>query len=293
MMASTEDKTVSTPGDIQTASSTPVTRIRPSRGWVSLRLRDLWDYRELLYFLCWRTIKVRYRHTILGASWAIVQPLFAMLLFSLVFGRWVRVPSDGVPYPLFVYCGLLPWQLFSQCLVESATSLVNNEHLLTKVFFPRLAIPLSTVLISLLDFACAGLVLVGLLLYYGIPVTPRVLSLPFIMALGLAVALGVGLWLSALNVRYRDVRYLIPLLTQLWFFATPIAYPSSLVPDRWHIFLWLNPLAGVVDGFRWALLGTNQGIWMVVVVSALMAVMLLASGAAYFRRTERTLADLL
>jgi lipopolysaccharide transport system permease protein len=271
----------------------PTIRIRPSRGFVPLRLHEAWEYRELLYFLCWRTIKVRYKQTILGGAWAILQPLVTMVVFSVIFGRLVGVPSDGIPYPIFAYCGLLPWQLFAQSLTESGNSLVNNEHLITKVYFPRLVIPASTVLVSLLDFAVAGTVLAGMMVYYRIAPGVGVWALPLLVLQAVCAALGIGLWLSALNVRYRDIRHVIPFLTQCWLFATPIAYPSSLVPRQWRVLLGLNPMTGVVEGFRWALLGTKADVGGLLALSTLITIGLLVSGVVYFRRMERTFADVL
>lgn len=275
------------------AAAVPWVRIRPSGGRVPLRLREVWEYRELVYFLCWRTIRVRYKQTVLGAAWAIIQPVFTMVVFSVVFGRLINVPSDGIPYPIFAYCGLLPWQLFAQALTESGNSMVNNERLITKVYFPRLVIPFSTVLVSLLDFAFAGMVLAGMMAYYRILPGAGLWLLPLLTIQAVAAALGMGLWLSALNVRYRDIRYVIPLLAQLWLFATPIAYPSSLVPEGWRVLLGLNPMTGVVEGFRWALLGTRAEVGSLLLLSALITAGLLMSGAIYFRRMERTFADLL
>jgi lipopolysaccharide transport system permease protein len=260
---------------------------------VPLRLHDLWEYRELLYFLAWRTIRVRYKHTLLGAGWAVAQPLFTLGVFTLVFSGLAGVPSDGIPYPLFALCGLLPWQLFSQSLGDSSNSLVNSGQLIAKVYFPRLVIPCSTALIGLLDFAVAGALLAAMMAYYRIPVTPRILLLPLLVALTVALAIGAGLWLSALSARYKDVRHLLPLLTQLWLLATPVAYPSSLVPERWRFLLGLNPLAGVVEGFRWSALGAPTDVGALLPASAAVAAVLLLTGAAYFRRMERTFADVL
>jgi len=274
-----------------TSRETPVVLIRPSRGWAPLKLRDLWDYRELLYFLIWRNVKVRYKQTALGAAWAIIQPFFTMVIFTIVFGKLAKIPSDGIPYPIFAYCALLPWQLFSHALTESGNSLVANERLITKVYFPRLVIPLSAVLGGLVDFGVAFVILLGMMVYYGIAPTTAVVSLPFFLVLALATALAVGLWLSALNVQYRDVRYTIPFLSQFWLFATPIAYPSSLVPEPWRSFFGLNPMAGVVEGFRWALLGTAHAPGLMLVVSVAAVVALLVGGLYYFRRMERIFAD--
>jgi lipopolysaccharide transport system permease protein len=270
---------------------TPTIVIRPSRGWVSLELRDLWRYRELLYFLTWRDIKVRYKQTIFGAAWAILQPFFTMIVFSIFFGRLAKMPSDGIPYPIFAYCALLPWSYFAGALDRASNSLVGSSHLITKVYFPRLAIPISAVTAGLVDFGIAFVVLLGMMLYYGFAPTIAVLTLPFFLVLAIAAALAVGLWLSALNVQYRDVRYTVPFLTQFWLFATPIAYPSSLVPEQWRALYGLNPMAGVVEGFRWALLGKEPP-GPLLAVSTAVVVLLLIGGLYYFRRMERTFADL-
>ncbi len=266
--------------------------LRPTRGWVPLRLDDLWQYRELLYFLVWRDIKVRYKQTVLGAAWAIIQPLMTMVVFSVFFGRLANMPSDGVPYPVFAYCGLLPWQLFSQALTQSGNSLVGNQNLITKVYFPRLVIPLAAVLAGLLDFLIAFLVLVAMMFYYGITPTPAAAALPLLLLLTVATALGAGLWLSALNVEYRDVRYTLPFLAQFWLFATPVAYPASLAPEPWRSLLGLNPVTGAVEGFRWALLGTAGPPGLLLLISVLTTLVLLVGGLYYFRRMEKTFADL-
>ncbi|MBI3601118.1 MAG: ABC transporter permease [Nitrospinae bacterium] len=268
-----------------------VTLIHPSRGWVSLKLSELWEYRELLYFLTWRDIKVRYKQTAIGAAWAIIQPLFTMVVFSIFFGQLAKIPSDGIPYPIFAYCALLPWQLFVYALNESSNSLVANQGLITKVYFPRLIIPVAPVLAGLVDFCIAFLVLVGMMLFYGIVPTFAILTLPLFLILSVATALSVGLWLSALNVQYRDVRYTIPFLSQFWLFATPVAYPSSLVPEQWRALYGLNPMAGVVEGFRWALLGKTDGPGALVVVSVLVVIVLFVGGMYYFRRMEKGFAD--
>jgi lipopolysaccharide transport system permease protein len=278
-------------GQFTRQEKVPVTVIRPSRGWVPLNLRDLWEYRELLYFLTWRDIKVRYKQTVLGAAWAVIQPFFTMLVFSIFFGRLAKVPSDGIPYPIFAYCALLPWQLFAHSLTESGNSLVANERLITKVYFPRLVIPMSAVLAGLLDFAIAFVVLIGMMLFYGIVPTIAIVTLPLFLLLAVATALGVGLWLSALNVQYRDVRYTIPFLTQFWLFATPVAYSSSLVPEALRPLYGLNPMAGVVEGFRWALLGKAEGPGALLAVSTVVTALILVGGLYYFRRMEKTFAD--
>ncbi len=266
-------------------------QIEPSKGWVFLKLHDLWEYRELLYFLAWRDIKVRYKQTVLGAAWAIIQPFFTMVVFSIFFGRLAKMPSDGIPYPIFAYCALVPWSYFAGALDRAGNSLVGNANLLTKVYLPRLVVPLSATMAGLLDFAIAFVVLIAMMIFYGITPTSAVWALPFFLLLALATSLGVGLWLSALNVQYRDVRYTIPFLTQFWLFASPVAYPSSLVPEKWRVLYGLNPMAGVIEGFRWALLGKGSGPGPMLAVSVLVTVVLLVSGAYYFRRMEKTFAD--
>jgi lipopolysaccharide transport system permease protein len=273
------------------SAEVPVTIIRPSRGWVSLNLRDLWQYRELLYFLTWRDIKVRYKQTVLGAAWAIIQPFFTMVVFSLFFGRLARVPSDGIPYPVFSYAALVPWTFFANGLSQSSSSLVASANLIRKVYFPRLVVPISAVMSGAVDFALASAVLLGMMLYYGIVLTAAVVWLPLLLLLALVTSLGVGLWLTAMNVQFRDVRYTVPFLVQAWMFATPIAYPSSLLDEPWRTLYGINPMAGVVEGFRWALLGTETAPGPIVLVSALVALGLLVSGAYYFRRMEKTFAD--
>jgi lipopolysaccharide transport system permease protein len=270
----------------------PVLIIRPSDGFLRLNLKDLWAYRELLYFLVWRDIKVRYKQTALGAAWAIIQPVMTMVVFSVFFGRLAKVPSDGIPYPVFAFAALLPWQLFAFSLTESSNSLVGSQNLITKVYFPRLIIPLSSVLAGIVDFAIAFVVLLGLMLFYGIRPTTAVVWLPLFVLLALATALSVGLWFSALNVKYRDVRYTIPFLTQFWMFATPVAYSSSLVPQPWRAWFGLNPMAGVVEGFRWALLGKSGSPGGLIWVSVAAVLLLLIGGLFYFRRTESTFADI-
>jgi lipopolysaccharide transport system permease protein len=266
--------------------------LEPSKVLVRLNLRDVWAYRELLYFLIWRDVKVRYKQTVLGAAWAILQPVLTMVVFSVFFGRLAKMPSDGVPYPVFAFTALLPWQLFAYSLTAASNSLVGSQHLITKVYFPRLVIPLSAVLAGLVDFGIAFVVLVGLMWYYGIVPTAAAAVLPLFVLLAVATALAVGLWLSSLNVKYRDVRHTLPFLTQFWLFATPVAYPSSLVPETWRWLLGLNPMAGVVEGFRWALLGTSAGTGQVLAVSVVAVAALLIGGLMYFRQMERSFADL-
>jgi lipopolysaccharide transport system permease protein len=274
----------------KTQSST--LRIAPSRGWVPLKLRDLWEYRELLYFMIWRDIKVRYKQTALGASWAIIQPFFTMVVFSLFFGHLGKIPSDGLPYPVFAFAALVPWTFFANGLSQSSNSLVGSSNLITKVYFPRLIIPLGSVFSGIVDFLIAFVILLGMMLFYGLVPTLNVLWLPLFLLLALVASLGVGLWLSALNVEYRDVRYVVPFITQFWLLATPIAYPSSLLPEPWRTVYGLNPMAGVVEGFRWALLGSNSAPGPIIAVSATVSVLILISGSFYFRRMERTFADL-
>ena len=265
--------------------------IRPSSGWVSLRLKELFDYRELLYFLVWRDVKVRYKQTALGASWAIIQPFFTMVVFSLFFGKLAKMPSDGVPYPIFSFAALVPWTFFATSLTNSSNSLVGSSNLIKKVYFPRLAIPTATVLSGLVDLGIAFGMLVAMMFWYGVVPTVNVFWLPLLVLLALAVSLGVGLWLSAMNVQYRDVKYVVPFLTQFWLFATPVAYPSSLLSGRWRSIYALNPMVGVVEGFRWALLGARTQPLAIVAVSSISALIILISGAFYFRRMERTFAD--
>lgn len=275
------------------AGAEALTVITPHRGWSSLGLRELWEYRELLYFLTWRDVKVRYKQTALGASWAIIQPLSTMVVFSLFFGKLASVPSDGVPYPLFSFAALVPWTFFSNGLTQSANSVVGSQDLISKIYFPRLAIPAATVLAGLVDFLLALLVLAGLMAYYGVVPGPRVLWLAPLVVLALLTSLGVGLWLAALNVQYRDVRYVVPFLTQLWLFATPVAYPSSLLAEPWRTLYGINPMVGVVEGFRWALLGSGPSPGPMMLVSTLAALLVLLGGALYFRRMERTFADII
>jgi lipopolysaccharide transport system permease protein len=273
------------------AGDIPVIRIQPSKGWVSLKLRELWEYRELLYFLVWRDVKVRYKQTVLGAAWAIIQPFFSMVVFSLFFGQLAKVPSDGVPYPIFSYAALVPWMFFANGLSQASTKLVGSADLIKKVYFPRLAIPIAAVVSGIVDFVLAFLVLLGMMLYYGIIPTLNTLWLPLFLLLALVTSLGVGLWLSAMNVQFRDVQYVVPFLAQLWLFATPIAYPSSLLPEPWRTLYGLNPMVGVVEGFRWALLGTATAPGPMITVSALIALVLMGGGAFYFRRMEKIFAD--
>ena len=274
------------------AEAVPVLRIEPSTGRVSLQLYELWEYRELLYFLIWRDVKVRYKQTVLGAAWAIIQPFCTMVVFSLFFGRLANIPSDGIPYPVFSYAALVPWTFFANGLSKASTSLVLSANLIRKVYFPRLAVPIASVLGGVVDFVLSFTVLVGMLLYYGIVPTVNVLWLPLFLLLALVTSLGVALWLSSLHVQFRDVQYVVPFLTQLWLFLTPIAYPSSLLSEPWRTLYGINPMVGVVEGFRWALLGTDTAPGPIITVSALVALVLLVSGGLYFRRMEKTFADM-
>ena len=270
--------------------SAPVTVIRPLRGWVPIQLGDLWKYRELIYFLTWREIKVRYKQTVLGFAWAIIQPFMMMIVFTLFFGTLAKVPSEGIPYPLFNYAALLPWTLFAEGITRSSMSMVQDANLVKKVYFPRLVMPLSGILSPLVDFAIAFTILIGMMFFYGYAPTVNVLWLPAFIILALLTALGVGLWLSAINVKYRDVRYVIPFLIQLWLFASPVVYSSSLLPERFQIIYGLNPMAGVIEGFRWTLLGTEPPSSLIA-ISVIVVIVILISGAYYFRHCEKTFAD--
>lgn len=268
-----------------------VVRIQPSKGWIALDLKELWEYRELLYFLVWRDMKVRYKQTVLGASWAIIQPFFTMVVFSLFFGKLAKVPSDGIPYPIFSYAALVPWAFFANGLNQASNSLVGGSNLIKKVYFPRLAMPIASVLGGVIDFGLAFLMLVGMMFYYSMIPTINVLWLPFFLVLAFTTSLGASLWLSATYVQFRDVRHIVPFLTQIWLFATPIAYPSSLLSEPWRSLYGINPMAGVVEGFRWALLGIGMAPGPIVIVSSCASMILLFSGAFYFRRMEKTFAD--
>jgi lipopolysaccharide transport system permease protein len=264
--------------------------IEPARGWTAIGFRELWDYRELVYFLTWREIKVRYQQTAIGAAWAVIQPLLTMLIFSLFFGRVAKMPSNGIPYPLFCLTGLIPWTLFSNALTQSANSLVANANLISKVYFPRVCVPIAATLSGIVDFGVGFVLLIAMMLIQGVRPGWHVVWLPAFLVLAIVTALGVGLWLSALNIEYRDVRYVVPFLTQFWLFATPIAYPGSLLHEPWRAVYGLNPMAGVVEGFRWALLG-GEVPGPMIGVSSSAAVVLLITGALWFRRMETTFAD--
>lgn len=270
----------------------PLITITPSSKWVPINLADLWAYRELLYFLTWRDVKVRYKQTALGAAWAIIQPLSTMIIFTIFFGKLAGVPSDGLPYPLFVFAGLLPWTFFSNAVTNCSNSLVGSANLITKVYFPRLLIPGAAVSAGLVDFIIAFLILLGMMGYYGVAPGINVLLLPVLIALTTLLALGTGLWLSALNVKYRDIRYALPFVIQLWMFVSPVIYPTKMIPERWHWVFWLNPLTGVIENFRIALLGQKPIAWEALTCSAIITLTLLVYAAYAFRRMERSFADL-
>lgn len=275
----------------RSAEMPPFVRLAPTTGWQAIRLGEIWAYRDLLYFLTWRDVKVRYKQTFLGAVWAILQPVMTMAIFSLFFGKLAQVPSDNLPYPIFAYAALIPWTFFANGLQLSAMSLAGSANLIKKVYFPRIIVPTAAVLSGFVDFLMAFVVLIGLMVFYGIVPTVNVLFLPPLLVLAFTTSLGVGLWLSAVNVHFRDVRYVVPFLVQSWMFATPIAYPSSLVPEFWRPFYALNPMVGVVEGFRWALLGTDTSPGVLVLASSAASLAILISGAYYFRRMEKTFAD--
>jgi lipopolysaccharide transport system permease protein len=273
-------------------SDIALTHIEPSKGWISIDFRELWEYRELLYFFIWRDIKIKYKQTVLGASWAIIQPLFTMVVFSLFFGKLAKVPSDDLPYPIFSYSGLVPWTFFANGVMLASNILVNNANMLKKIYFPRLLMPMASVFAGLADFALAFVVLLGMILFYNRAPTINIFWLPFFLLVALCTSLGVSLWLSALNAQFRDVRYIVPFLTQAWLFITPLAYPSSLLSEPWRTLYGINPMAGVVEGFRWALLGT-QAPGPILVVSASVTFIIFISGVFFFRRMERTFADVI
>ncbi len=273
--------------------SSPVITIKPSAGWLGLNLAEVWSRRELLYFLTWREVKVRYKQTLLGAAWALLQPLFTMVIFSLFFGRLAKMPSDGIPYPVFAFTALVPWIFFSNGLTQSSNSLVNNSQLITKIYFPRLLVPTAAVLGGAIDFLLAFGLLLLMILWYGVGIHATIVWIPLFLLLAFISSLGAGLWLAALNVEYRDVRHTVPFLVQMWMFATPIAYPSSLLHEPWHTLYALNPMVGVVEGFRWAILGSQTRPDNLLLVSSAIAIFALITGAYFFRRTEKRFADLI
>lgn len=276
------------------ASASPIvtTIVQPRRSFWNLELGHLWEYHELLFFLVWRDVKVRYKQTALGVAWAVLQPLMATLIFSVFFGRLARMPSDGIPYPVFAYVGLVPWQYFSNALTESSNSLVASQNMIKKVYFPRLIIPMGSVIAGLVDFCFAFIVLIGMMFYYGIRPSPSIFLFPVFLLLAVCTALAAGLWLSALNVQFRDVKHTIPFLVQFWFFLTPVVYPSSMIPAKYRILYGLNPMAGVVAGFRFAILGKGGRLDPMILVSAAAVAVMLLGGVLYFRRMESTFADI-
>jgi lipopolysaccharide transport system permease protein len=287
--------------DIFPVSTDPFIRIRPSKGWVSLDFEEMWRYRELLYFFVWRDIKIRYKQTILGASWAIIQPLFTMVIFSLFFGKLAQVPSDGIPYPLFSYTALVPWTFFANGVTLASNSLVNNADMIRKIYFPRMSLPIANVLAGLADFTLAFIVLIGMIIGFSIvpaanydaQISLKVLWLPLFLLLAFVTTLGVSFWFSAMNVQFRDVRFVVPFFIQAWLFLTPIVYPSSLLSEPWRTLYGINPMAGVVEGFRWALLGTDTAPGSMMIFSVLAAILILIGGVYYFRRMETKMADVL
>jgi lipopolysaccharide transport system permease protein len=287
-----------TPGAATDLASTsddaiPVIVIKARPSLFHIDVRSLWDYRELLYFLTWRDVKVRYKQTAIGAAWAVLQPFTTMVIFTVIFGHFAKMPSDGVPYPVFAYTALLPWTYFATALTRCTGSVVGNAQLISKVYFPRLILPLSGTLSALIDFTISLVILVGMMAWYGIAPTRNILALPLFLLLSVATTLAVGLWLSALNVRYRDVGHAIPFLIQCWMYASPVVYPVSMVPERWRSLYSLNPMVGVIEGFRWALLGKASPDFGAVTTSALLVTILLLGGLVYFRHLERTFADVI
>lgn len=268
-------------------------RIEPTHGWRSLNLNALWEYRELIYFLAWRDIKVRYKQTVLGIIWAIIQPIVSMVIFTVIFGKLAKISSDGNPYPVFCLCAILPWNYFSVSFGRSSGSLINNSQLISKVYFPRLVIPISSIVSGLLDFVIAFVILIGLMFWYSITPATTIFMFPAFLMLVIANALAAGLWLGALNVKYRDISYITPFLINIWMYATPVIYSVNLIPERWRLFYALNPMVGVVEGFRWSLLGHSDSLVLITIVSVSVTFILLVSGTFYFKRMERTFADVI
>jgi homopolymeric O-antigen transport system permease protein len=277
--------------EIKSGLGLPIIRITSSTNWLALRLSELWDYRELLYFFVWRDVKVRYKQTAIGAAWAIIQPLLTVVTFTVIFGQFAKMPSDGLPYPVFSYAALLPWNYFASSLNRSIGSVVEGANLITKVYFPRLLLPISATVSGLIDFTISFIFLLLMIAWYGIIPTWGALLLPCFILLAMLTALSVGLWLSVLNVRYRDVGQAIPFLIQIWLFASPVAYPVSVVPDKWRALYSLNPLAGVIEGFRWALLGRQMPDIQLIIISTAVVLLLLTGGLIFFKRMENTFAD--
>jgi lipopolysaccharide transport system permease protein len=269
----------------------PVVRITARRGWMALDLPELWAYRDLLYFFVWRDVKVRYKQTVIGAAWAVLQPVLTMIVFTVFFGKLAKIPSGGLPYPIFYYCALLPWMYFSTAMQGATNIVVDNQRVITKIYFPRVVLPIASILSGLLDFAISFGVFLVMMAYYRIVPTAAVIWLPAFLLLAVLTALGVGLWLSALNALYRDIRYVVPFLVQFWMFASPVAYPSSLVPAKWHWLYGLNPMAGVIEGFRWALTGHGQPPGILFTASFAVTLFMVLSGLIYFHAMEGTIAD--
>lgn len=268
------------------------TLIKPSKGWLSPNLREVWAYRELLGLLSWRDVSVRYKQSLVGIGWAVIQPVMTMIIFTIIFGKFAKLPSEGIPYPIFTYCALLPWNYFARSLGDSSDSLVGSSNLITKVYFPRLILPLSKVSAGLIDFAIAFVILLGMMAWYHIAPTIGLLLLPFFMIIAMFTALGVGLWFTALNVKYRDVKFVVPFITQFWMFASPVAYSTSLVPEKWQWLYGLNPMVGVIEGFRWALLGKAAPNMEMMLISFAVVCLVLISGLFYFKKMERTFSDI-
>lgn len=271
----------------------PTIEIKPRQGWFNLDLRALWQYRELLYFLTWKDVIIRYKQTAIGAAWAVLQPLLTMVIFTMVFRKFAGVPSDGLPYPIFVFTALLPWQFFAQAISRSSASLVGNPDMISKVYFPRLIIPMSSTLSPAIDFCIAFVILIGMMAWYGLAPTWGILTLPLFLLLALQTALAICFFLSALNVKYRDVGHAIPFLVQCWMYASPVAYSVTLVPEPWRFWYSLNPMVGVIEGFRWALLGKASPDFSAIGVSVVVVTVLFLTGLVYFRRMERTFADVI
>jgi lipopolysaccharide transport system permease protein len=271
----------------------PLVVIEPHASWLGVNLRELYAYHELLYFLTWRDVKVRYKQTLLGVAWALLQPLCMMAIFALFFGRLVGVPSDGVPYPLFAFAGLLPWTFFSTAITSGGNSVVNSANLITKVYFPRLLVPTAAVAASLVDFGISFLALIALMVYYSVPVSPRLLMIPILFLLLIAIALAFAILMAALNVKYRDIRFVLPFIIQLWFFASPIIYPSTLLPPRWQWVFALNPMTGIIEGFRASLFGVREFNWPAIAISAVFSIVLLVCATATFKRMENSFADII
>lgn len=291
MVAKTNSQRASAPMRQDEWDDAPVAVIEPLRGWQVVNLGEIWRYRELLYFVTWRDVKVRYKQTAIGAVWAVLQPFLTMVAFSVIFGRLMHVETGGVPYPVFSYSALLPWTFFASSLSRAGNSMVHDANLISKVYFPRLILPMAAVVSMLLDFAIAFIILLAMMAYYHIPFTREIVWLPFFLLLAFMTALGVGLWLAALNVRYRDITYVIPFMVQFWLFITPVAYSSAIVPEQWRTLYALNPMVGVVEGFRWALLGSEDPPGRMVLLSAAVVALVFLGGLLYFRRAEDEFAD--